>query len=786
MEAIVDNKIFDLIKNLNELPSEIILTPVKGKKPYKRDWTNLSISREEIEKELKAGKATGYAVKLGSNNLFAIDIDGHSANELFCCILVETGLTFPETVQWTSNKTPNHYTLLFKANNEQSKQLDEFVKTFKQIKTAENEQLELRWKNSCCVLPFSIHPDTNKPYEWKSSPQEQEVKIIDQILLENLLGLVKQKENIDDYSRVFLSTPKMEEIEILLQNIPLEKYDYYHSWISVIMALNNATSASDDGLVLADKWSQGAYSKNYNSPKYKGFDDIKKVWKSLDPKKTNSLTIRTLYWLAKNNGYKPNNKSDLKSLTKDELEKIISSGGIAIKETVERMNREYAVVQSMGNKTTILKINENNSSQDRPNFEFLSPTAISFWCKNRKTVIDHTSEGNPIYRNWFEIWSESPNRREFEAVKFAPRIDLPETMFNLFSGYMVQPERGDIKFFKEEHVYKIICREDPEIFKTVWEWLAHLFQKPYELPRIALVMTNTKQGLGKGMFLRPFQRILGAHYREETHMERVTGRFNGHLANCLLLNANEATWGGDKQKEGTLKALITDPVRTIEFKGKDSITLDNYTRLIVTSNESWPIPVGKDDRRFVVWTPSDKRKDDHKYFEKLNNYTNSASFLSALLHELLYEVDLSNYVPNNNIPVGNEHLELKIQSFQNNPIDAYFWDMFIVNGHNSAKRSTDNDTLEFYWEETATKDELHNTFMIWCEIHKRQNPATKDLFMRKIRHYMPDSVQENRPETKSRQRCLTNMNSITIREHFAKNILKANYETLSKYYAWNE
>ena len=71
---------------------------------------------------------------------------------------------------------------------------------------------------------------------------------------------------------------------------------------------------------------------------------------------------------------------------------------------------------------------------------------------------------------------------------------------------------------------------------------------------------------------------------------QITGRFSGHLADKVLVHANEAIWGGNKAEEGTLKAMITDDKMAMESKGRDIVTINNYKRVIISSNEQWAVP----------------------------------------------------------------------------------------------------------------------------------------------------------------------------------------------------
>jgi hypothetical protein len=114
----------------------------------------------------------------------------------------------------------------------------------------------------------------------------------------------------------------------------------------------------------------------------------------------------------------------------------------------------------------------------------------------------------------------------------------------------------------------------------------------------------------------------------------VTGQFNAHMASCLLLQADEAVWAGDKAAEGRLKGLITSPIQQIEAKGVDPIRLKNYVRLVMTSNESWVAPAGRDERRFAVLDVDPRCVGNHAYFAEMAAELRDGGY-EALLADLL-------------------------------------------------------------------------------------------------------------------------------------------------------
>ena len=102
--------------------------------------------------------------------------------------------------------------------------------------------------------------------------------------------------------------------------------------------------------------------------------------------------------------------------------------------------------------------------------------------------------------------------------------------------------------------------------------MADAIQNPTDRPGVALVLKG-KQGTGKGIFARGFGYLFGNHFLHLFHGSHLTGHFNSHLKDKLMIFADEAVWGGDKKAEGMLKGLITEPSIPIEMKGKDVFTV---------------------------------------------------------------------------------------------------------------------------------------------------------------------------------------------------------------------
>ncbi|MFP6869023.1 MAG: primase-helicase family protein, partial [Nitrospinota bacterium] len=143
--------------------------------------------------------------------------------------------------------------------------------------------------------------------------------------------------------------------------------------------------------------------------------------------------------------------------------------------------------------------------------------------------------------------------------------------------------------------------------------MADCVQNRSRRPGIAVVLRG-RLGTGKGVLCTQFGALFGPHFIQVSQPNHLTGNFNSHLKDKLIVYADEAFWAGDKKAEGVLKAMITEDTIQIEMKGKDVLTFRNHIRLLVTSNHEWVVPAGNEERRFFVIDVGDARIKDHIYF----------------------------------------------------------------------------------------------------------------------------------------------------------------------------
>lgn len=330
---------------------------------------------------------------------------------------------------------------------------------------------------------------------------------------------------------------------------------------------------------------------------------------------------------------------------------------------MDEMNEEWAVVL-MGTRAVVLNEQKHVRAEDK--VRFMTVEAFKVWFSNRRTEY-RDAEGDVHSTTWAARWLTSRKRRQYSGVEFRPGDDTEhQGYFNLWRGFSVQPQKGGSWLVFRDHLLNNVCHGDEQLFRWVFGWFAHIFQKPQERIGTSLVLRGA-MGSGKTKVGEVIGSLIESHYLMVDDARYVTGQFNAHMASCLLLQAEEAVWAGDKAAEGRLKGLVTSEYQMIEQKGIDSIRLRNYVRVMMTSNEDWVVPAGKDERRFCVLDVSSHVAQNHQYFAEMENELANGG-REALLYDLLH-FDLTG-LNLREIPKTGALLEQKLRSLD--PVEAWW------------------------------------------------------------------------------------------------------------------
>lgn len=322
----------------------------------------------------------------------------------------------------------------------------------------------------------------------------------------------------------------------------------------------------------------------------------------------------------------------------------------------EKLNEEYAFVLAGGGHHILW---ETFDQKGRFKLEHLSE--VSF---HRKMAARKLTLADGKTKPLTELWMGAPERRSYKGLCFQPGRKTPQGYYNLWRGFAVEPSAtGNLRSQQAvqaflSHARYNICAGDESLYEWLIGFFAHLVQKPWEKPLVALVFRGAK-GVGKNALVDRVGYLLGTHYLVAADRRYLVGNFNSHLENCLLFTLDEAFWSGDKQVEGVLKSLITASHHVIEHKGKEPYQVENCTRIVIIGNEDWIVPASHDERRYAVFNVGSARKQDNKFFKEMREGMEQGGY-SLLLH-FLKHFDLSDFNPDR-APVTAGLHEQKLES----------------------------------------------------------------------------------------------------------------------------
>ena len=201
----------------------------------------------------------------------------------------------------------------------------------------------------------------------------------------------------------------------------------------------------------------------------------------------------------------------------------------------------------------------------------------------------------------------------------------------------MEPTQGTNHESFIRHVKENICSGNAALAEYVFGWMARAVQMPGEQGHTSIVLRGD-QGVGKGFFANALGRLFGRHFLSVSNAQHLTGNFNAHLRDCVVLFADEAFYAGDKKHASTLKSIVTEPELMIEGKGIDSETSNNCLHIIMASNEYWVVPAGYKERRFCVLDVSAKHIQDTNYFGHIADDLKDGGYGHLLYFLLNYDI----------------------------------------------------------------------------------------------------------------------------------------------------
>jgi uncharacterized protein DUF5906/primase-like protein len=445
-----------------------------------------------------------------------------------------------------------------------------------------------------------------------------------------------------------------EALALLRLALPHVKNADRDDWIRVGMALRSfgAAAGLEDGEARAlwDEWSLG---QDY--PADSDWDAHQELaWESFDDEPASDGAGRvgaaTIFYMAGQAGWRaPKRANDPREVFASAIAdaRAPNASGAAApplsrRELLEDLNAQYAYVATGHGMVVDLTPDTAENVAEFKTCEAFT----TLYATPKIPTGDLTARGEPIEAGLGAVWLKHwPGRRAYHRVDFLPpggRSSLGPKTLNLWRGFPHEPgtplPRGASCERFLSHVREVIAGGDEGVYAWCIAWMAHLVQRPWEKPGVALVLRGP-EGIGKGILGETLVLLCGVHGIPITEPTQLTGRFNAHLSGKIFVHADEVTWGGRRADEGVLKGRITERHTVIEAKGVDAVRSRCFARYLVSSNNDWVVPAGISARRFTVLDVSRHRAGDRTYFKAIIA-EREAGGLAALIDHLA-GVDLS-------------------------------------------------------------------------------------------------------------------------------------------------
>lgn len=645
----------------------------KSKRPIGNDWASKPVKTvEQLRQTYSEGKNVGVRLgkwsKVGSDFLLVIDVDIRKpelAKEAFAELkrLFPEYATYPSVISGSRGASRHFYILT--SREFPSKQLahsahQSLVWDEKQQKDVKkwDWEIELFGTGKQVAMPPSIHPITDKPYVWERPFDLDDLDLglgpfVESDYIAALIDYDEERENAPvnpDAIEPLGLTP--DQVREMLSKIPNEDFDY-EEWLNVMASVQHeaqgrplsirkqfyevfrewsAKSSKHD-----DETTRAKYKSFKNSPNRRqrtmrsiaaevreielneNIDDLGDEIDDLGPDEDED--DGEFDDVLGSDPDKPS-KREIR-LRKAEVEHAF---GIVPKR-IQRLNAKHAVTFLSG-KCVIITENSDGTTS------YGTPGELHNWYENDRVASEKATQ--PVSK----AWMQHKGRRQYpNGVVFSPGKER-DGYFNHWKGFDVEPDpKGSCQMWLD-HLREIICNGNETHYRYALGWFAHMIQKPWEKPGVAMVLRGKKR-IGKDTIADYFAGLIKRYHVTVANQDQMVGKFNAHQERCLLLHVQEGFWAGNKQAEGSLKYLITSTSVLIEPKSVNAFTVDSYLRLFISSNEDWVVPATADEGRYLVLDVSDKRKDDHKYFGAMKREMMNGG-LEALLH-YLQNYDLSKF-----------------------------------------------------------------------------------------------------------------------------------------------
>ena len=715
----------------------LVVVPWGKDKKGETGWN--AYSKEDGYQRAKIAVQIGNNYAIRADNIVIVDVDAKEKNidkateDMYT---FATKVRMIDTFQQTSQSGNPHAFFL----------KDERMKLWKKTNGISGF-IDVMTGNSGAVLASGSTTDTGVYSIYK----DMELQRMPDWLFEKLNPVMnkeqteEQKIEREQKKLEYEQTKDVGETEMTIRNCLeyLSPNCDYDTWIKIGMIIK--TELGENGINVWDEWSSkgDSYDSFIMDNKWNSFKD------------DGALTIGTLITWARKAGMSPPSPTTplkyhfveddddidfLKDKTDTKINELYKIKGDRpyndIKEDFEKIvvkiNSPFCYIRKVGN--TITFINETSLKGIYQDLFTINTIVIEK---------DNNITRKEIKQLFLKRWLKDPSKKCYETMVFDPSRQQHILEYNTFVGYKAEEYPAIEKEKVLELVQPIIDHFDgvygQENTPFVMKWLACPIQRPIQKSCVGIIVKG-KQGTGKDIVMEAFKKnIIGEHYAFQTSspMEDLFGKFSIGVQQKVFVIVDEVSGKDFMGNNDKLKNLITADTVRFEEKNVMCTVLPNLANFYFTTNNSNPIVIPYDDRRFVAFNCKDTYLGNETYFTNLANYLERTDVCRAFYQYLKDEIDLKGYDNFQAKRPKTDYYE-ELQRLNLNSIDR-FLSFYVLCGGNA-------DEFNGYIEpDTDVKAQhFYTAFLNWTQRRNFNCKTTNTSFGRHMKEFQGNGIEKKK------------------------------------------
>ncbi len=272
----------------------------------------------------------------------------------------------------------------------------------------------------------------------------------------------------------------------------------------------------------------------------------------------------------------------------------------------------------------------------------------------RTTYVD---DKNKVQNGGFiSRWLHDPNIRIYRRKVFNPDVENTDKEdYNVWRGFhneklqLIQDQKVKEDYINQyrNFAYNMVGKNE-ECMNYLLAWCANIIQNPSKRSCICLVLYSYDEGVGKNMLTKTLEKCIGSTYVNYISDvgNQLFGKHSSAEMDKLLIVLNEVKGKDTYGNTDLFKTRITDDVREVELKGKDTMQINNFCSYIINSNNLNSVNAGEKDRRFCVIDCNNDKIMDKMYFKEYSKNINNNPEAIKCIYEYLKSFNIEEVVPN--------------------------------------------------------------------------------------------------------------------------------------------